>query len=110
MDRAAGVDLADLALEHLGAVDGAARRGDARDEDLGAVRLERGLDAAPVRDLERRDGGAERDGVEAEEAVAEDDGVLWAGICWGSGRQCLSHARGMGECETWWVLMRGIKC
>ncbi|KAG6890737.1 hypothetical protein C0992_013120 [Termitomyces sp. T32_za158] len=74
VDGAARVDLGDFCLEDFGAVDGAAGCGDAGDEDLGAVLLEDFGDAAPVGDLEGRDGGPDCDRVEAEEAVAKDDG------------------------------------
>ena len=75
------VGLVDLLHENLRAVDGAAGGGDAGDEDLRTVCLERVLDASPVRDLKGGDGRSEGDGVEAEKAVAEHDWVLRARNC-----------------------------
>jgi hypothetical protein len=76
MDLTAGVGALDRLGEDAGAVDGGRRRGHAGDEDVRAGGLEDLLDAAPVRDLEGRDRGADGDLVETEEAVAEDDGIL----------------------------------
>lgn len=81
MHGTTGIDFADSFLEDLGAIDGAAGCRHARDEHFGAVRLQRVLDSAPVRHLKGRDGGPESDGVKPEQAVAEHDRVLRAGVC-----------------------------
>ncbi len=68
-------------FEDFGAIYGAACGGYAGDEDLHAVLGEDVGDASPVGDLERSDGGADGNGVEAEETVAEYDGVFWGEVC-----------------------------
>jgi hypothetical protein len=73
-------------FEDFGAIYWAACGGYASDEDLDAVLGEDVYDAAPVGDLERSDGRADGDGVEAEETVAEYDGVFWGEVCVGFSR------------------------
>lgn len=81
VDFSVGVDLGNALLEDLGAVDGTGGGGDAVDEDFDAAGFEDFFDAAPGGDLERGDGGPEGNGVEAEEAVAEDERVLGRAVC-----------------------------
>lgn len=107
VDAAAGVDLGDLLLEDLGAADGAACGGHAGDEELDAVHLEDLLEAAPVGELEGHDGGADVERVEAEKAVAEDDGVL-RGAVWGQGRQGVGTRKKKKRGRTFVVELLGL--
>jgi len=70
-------------FKDFGTIYGTACGGYASDEDLDAVLGEDVDDAAPVGDLERSDGRADGDRVEAEETVAENDGVFWGEVCVG---------------------------
>lgn len=69
-----------------GAVGDGARGRDGRGEDLDALRAEGLLDAVPV--VDGREGRVQPELREAEEAVGEDDGVLWGVFGWGGG--CVS--------------------
>lgn len=90
-----GVCLFDFVEEDFSSVDWGGCSGHASDEDLDTVVLEDGGDAAPVRHFEGHDGGANSDGVEAQETMAEDDGMGGGEVGLGRGR--VVKGLGLGE-------------
>ena len=80
MNALAAVYSLDIVEENHGSIAWAAGSRDTGDEYVATIRFEDFFDAPKVIHLEGGDGGADCEGVEAEQAVTEDDWVLYCTV------------------------------